>query len=104
MALASANLHTGRYEGMCPQFNLAFSSEEAATFGRGLFTFRKTWPVEIMEVPTPSGLLTINYLNIASVEFAEDTRQQVRSCSTLPQALDNAVDLVKSTLPKGKQS
>ncbi len=44
------------------------------------------------------------YLDFASVEFSEDTRQQVRSCSTLPQALDNAVDLVKSTLPKGKQS
>jgi hypothetical protein len=53
------------------------------------------------------------YLDFASVEFSEDTRQQVRSCSTLPprttkrdlrQALDNAVDLVKSALPKGKQS
>ena len=43
-------------------------------------------------------------LDFASGEFTEDTRQQVRSCSTLPLALDNAVDLVKSTLPKGKQS
>ena len=47
-------------------------------------------------------------LDFASGEFTEDTRQQVRSCSTLPprttkrdlrQALDNAVDLVKSALP-----
>jgi len=45
-----------------------------------------------------------SYLNFASVEFTKDTRQQVRSCSTLPLALDNAVDLVKSALPKGKQS
>jgi hypothetical protein len=44
------------------------------------------------------------YLNFASVEFAEDTRHQARSCSSLPQALDNAVDSVKSALPKGKQS
>jgi hypothetical protein len=35
MALASANLHTGRYGGMCSQFILAFSLEEAPTFGRG---------------------------------------------------------------------
>jgi hypothetical protein len=36
MALASADFHTGRYYGsMCPQFNLAFSLEEAPTFGRG---------------------------------------------------------------------
>jgi len=43
-------------------------------------------------------------LDLASAEFAEDTRHQVRSCSTLPQALDNAVDSVKSALPKGWQS
>jgi DNA-binding CsgD family transcriptional regulator len=35
MALASANFYTGRYEGMCPQFDLAFSLEEAPTFVRG---------------------------------------------------------------------
>jgi hypothetical protein len=36
MALASAIFHISRYYGaMCPQFNLAFSSEEAPTFGRG---------------------------------------------------------------------
>jgi hypothetical protein len=36
MALASADFHTARgYGGMCPQFNLAFSLEEAQTFGRG---------------------------------------------------------------------
>jgi hypothetical protein len=35
MALASANFHSGRYGGMCPQSNLAFSLEEAPTFGRG---------------------------------------------------------------------
>jgi hypothetical protein len=37
MALASANFYTGRgYGGMCcPQFNLAFSLEEASTFDRG---------------------------------------------------------------------
>jgi hypothetical protein len=43
-ALASVNLHTGRYVSMCPQLNLAFSvssvsfseeAEEAPTFGRG---------------------------------------------------------------------
>jgi hypothetical protein len=35
MALASANFHTGwGYGGMCPQFNLAFSLEEAPTFSR----------------------------------------------------------------------
>ena len=44
-----------------------------------------------------------HYLNFASAEFAEDTRHQVRSCSTLPQALDNEVDSVKSALPKGQQ-
>jgi len=35
MALASATLDTGRYEGMFLQFILAFSLEEASTFGRG---------------------------------------------------------------------
>ena len=48
------------------------------------------------------------HLDFASVEFGEDTRLQVRPAlwrdSTLPQALDNAVDSVKSALPKGKQS
>jgi hypothetical protein len=44
------------------------------------------------------------HLDFASGEFAEDTRHQARSCSSLPQALDNAVDSVKSSLPKGKQS
>jgi hypothetical protein len=44
------------------------------------------------------------YLDFASFEFAEDTRPQVRSCSTLPQALENAVDPVKSALSKDKQS
>jgi hypothetical protein len=33
--LASANLHTGRYEGMGPQSYVAFSLEEAPTFGWG---------------------------------------------------------------------
>ena len=49
-------------------------------------------------------LLDTYYLDFASVEFTKDTRQQVRSCSALPQALDNDVDLAKSALPKGKQS
>jgi hypothetical protein len=35
MALASANFHTGRYGAMSFQFDLAFSLEEAPTFGRG---------------------------------------------------------------------
>lgn len=43
-------------------------------------------------------------LDFANVEFAEDTRLQVHSCSTLLQALDNEVDSVKSALPRGKQS
>ena len=51
-----------------------------------------------------SRTLTTYDLNFASVDFAGGTRHQVRSCSTLPQALDNAVDSVKSALPKGKQS
>jgi hypothetical protein len=42
MALASANFHTGRgYGVMCPQFDLAFSLEEALTFGRGFFTLNE---------------------------------------------------------------
>jgi len=50
-----------------------------------------------------SQLSVISCLDLASTEFAEDTRHQVRSCSILPQALDNAVDSVKSVLPKGWQ-
>ena len=64
------------------------------------------------------GIDMVDYhLDFASVEFGEDTRLQVRPAlwrdSTLPprtnqrdlrQALDNAVDSVKSGLPKGKQS
>ena len=42
------------------------------------------------------------HLHSASVEFAEDARHRTRSCSSLPQAFDNAADSVKSTLPKGK--
>jgi hypothetical protein len=35
MALATANFYTGRgFEGMCPQYNLTFTLEEASTFGR----------------------------------------------------------------------
>ncbi len=34
--LSQCQFSTGRgYGGMCPQFNLAFSLEEAPTFGRG---------------------------------------------------------------------
>ena len=33
--LASANFHTGRYGGMCPQLNLAFFLRRTPTFGRG---------------------------------------------------------------------
>ncbi len=46
----------------------------------------------------------IYHLSFAGVEFVEDTRHQVRSCSILPRALDNEVDSVKSALPLGKQS
>jgi len=49
-------------------------------------------------------------LNFASAEFAEDTRHQARSCSSLPhrkrhlrQAVDNAVDSMKSALPEEKR-
>ena len=35
MALASATFRSGRYGGMCAQSSLAFSLEEAPTFGRG---------------------------------------------------------------------
>jgi hypothetical protein len=38
MPLTGANFRIGRYGGMCPQFHLAFSLEEAPTFGRSFFT------------------------------------------------------------------
>ncbi len=38
------------------------------------------------------------HLNLASVEFAADTRHRACSCSVLPQMPCNAVDAVKSTL------
>ena len=40
MALASAGFHSGRYGGICLQFILAFSLEEAPTFGRGSSPFQ----------------------------------------------------------------
>jgi hypothetical protein len=42
--------------------------------------------------------------NVAKVEGAADLRRQGRSCSELPQALDNAGDAVSSAFPKGKQT
>ena len=51
MALASANFHTGRfYGGMCPQFSLAFSLEEAPTFGRGSSLFRQQSLSRLLQV------------------------------------------------------
>ena len=58
----------------------------------------KTWSKE-REFP-----IFFKHLNFAGVEFSEDTRHQVRSCSTLPQVLDNEIDSVKSAPPVGKQS
>ena len=53
MALASADLHTGRYGGMCPQSNLAFSLEEAPTFGRGSSLRLEVFWIELKIPPVP---------------------------------------------------
>jgi len=42
------------------------------------------------------------YPNVAKVEGAADPRHQGFSCSKLPQALDNAGDVVPSAFPQGK--
>jgi hypothetical protein len=43
------------------------------------------------------------YPNVAKVEDAAGPRHQGRSCSLLPQGLDNAGDAVSSAFLKGKQ-
>ncbi len=43
-------------------------------------------------------------LNCAGAKFTQDARDEVRSCSELPQALNNAADSVKLVLLKGEQS
>jgi hypothetical protein len=42
--------------------------------------------------------------NAAKFEGAADPRRQGRSCSELPQALDNAGDAASSAFPKGKRT
>jgi len=43
------------------------------------------------------------FSNVAKVEDTAGPRHQGRSCSRLPQGLDNAGDGVSSAFPKGKQ-
>jgi hypothetical protein len=48
--------------------------------------------------------MTSLHPDVAKVEGAADPRRRGRSCSELPQALDNAGDAVSSAFPKGKQA
>jgi len=66
MALASANLHTGRYEGMCPQTNLAFSLEESSGFFTlGMYTASKNEFSQCDRLKCPSEILQMILVSTA---------------------------------------